>query len=388
MASIGKNLIEELKWTADDLQAQLDDLKAKIAALEGLAEAKEDLPGPFVAAVTSSAKLAGSNQTDLTNPESPSAEPIDNEPIDLEIEIDAIPLDIDLAIEDLPVDFPVPSVDDTKVPAEEEALNLSEEMTKDACGEDTKSASEEAPSGEDMTSANEEVAQALSGEDTKGPADGEEAVDFKVDADEPVVPEGDAVMPTNEPAVVPEGDEVMPTNEPAVVPEGDEVVPANEPAVVPKGDAVMPTNEPAAVPEGDAVMPTNEPAVVPEASAQTSPEGEICSGKPQTEQKEEKAAEAKPTSIPKAGKVYRWHTDMPGAPVNNIISGISLNERVRFINALFGEDPILFQANISRLNAMGSLSEAEEYLTSTFPDWKLDSELVYLFMMAVRRKLR
>ena len=36
MASIGKNLIEELKWTADDLQAQLDDLKAKIAALEGL----------------------------------------------------------------------------------------------------------------------------------------------------------------------------------------------------------------------------------------------------------------------------------------------------------------------------------------------------------------
>ena len=298
MASIGKNLIEELKWTADDLQAQLDDLKAKIAALEGLAEAKEDLPGPFVAAVTSSAKVAGSNQTDLANPESPSAEPIDNEPIDLEIEIDAIPLDIDLAIEDLPVDFPVPSVDDTKVPAEEEALNLSEEMTKDASGEDTKSASEEAPSGED----------------TKSPADGEEAVDFKVD--------------------------------------------------------------------------TNEPAVVPEASAQTSPEGEICSGKPQTEQKEEKAAEAKPTSIPKAGKVYRWHTDMPGAPVNNIISGISLNERVRFINALFGEDPILFQANISRLNAMGSLSEAEEYLTSTFPDWKLDSELVYLFMMAVRRKLR
>ena len=139
---------------------------------------------------------------------------------------------------------------------------------------------------------------------------------------------------------------------------------------------------------GDAVVPGNEPAVVPEASAQTSPEGEICSGKPQTEQKEEKAPEAKPTSIPKAGKVYRWHTDMPGAPVNNIISGISLNERVRFINALFGEDPILFQANISRLNAMGSLSEAEEYLTSTFPDWKLDSELVYLFMMAVRRKLR
>ena len=353
MASIGKNLIEELKWTADDLQAQLDDLKAKIAALEGLAEAKEDLPGPFVAAGTSSAKLAGSNQTDLTNPENPSAEPIDNEPIDLEIEIDAIPLDIDLAIDELPVDFPMPSVDDTKAPAEEEALNLSEELTKGASGEGTKSVSEEAPSGEDTKSASEEAPseedtkgaseEAPSGEDTKGPADGEEAVDFKVDADEPIVPEGDAVVPTNEPAVVP---------------------------------------------EGDAVVPTNEPAVLPEASAQTSPKGKICSGKPQTEQKEEKAAEAKPTSIPKAGKVYRWHTDMPGAPVNNIISGISLNERVRFINALFGEDPILFQANISRLNAMGSLSEAEEYLTSTFPDWKLDSELVYLFMMAVRRKLR
>ena len=342
MASIGKNLIEELKWTADDLQAQLDDLKAKIAALEGLAEAKEDLPSPFVAAGTSSAKLAGSNQTDLANPESPLSEPIDNEPIDLEIEIDATPLDIDLAIEDLPVDFPVPSADDTKAPAEEEeAWNLSKELTKDASGEETKSASEEAPSGEETKSASEEAPSGedtsgedtsgkdTSGKDTKGPDGEEEAVDFKVDA-----------------------------------------------------------NEPAVVPEGDAVVPGNEPAVVPEASAQTSPEGEICSGKPQTEQKEEKAAEAKPTSIPKAGKVYRWHTDMPGAPVNNIISGISLNERVRFINALLGEDPILFQANISRLNAMGSLSEAEEYLTSTFPDWKLDSELVYLFMMAVRRKLR
>ena len=83
----------------------------------------------------------------------------------------------------------------------------------------------------------------------------------------------------------------------------------------------------------------------------------------------------------------KWKTDLPGSPVRNIISAISLNDRVLMINKLFGEDPQLFQQTLSDLNAMGSFADAENYVSEHFSDWKMDSEPVYRFMMAVRRKL-
>ena len=82
-----------------------------------------------------------------------------------------------------------------------------------------------------------------------------------------------------------------------------------------------------------------------------------------------------------------WRTDMPGAPVRDIRSAISLNDRVLFINRLFGEDPVNFQETLNILNQMGSLDEAVAYLVETHPSWNLESELVYRFMMALRRKL-
>ncbi|MBR5661806.1 MAG: hypothetical protein IKW99_09680 [Bacteroidales bacterium] len=82
-----------------------------------------------------------------------------------------------------------------------------------------------------------------------------------------------------------------------------------------------------------------------------------------------------------------WRTDRPGMPVKNIISAISLNDRVLLINVLFGEDPMLFQETIAKFNAMGSLSEALAYIAENHPDWDMNSEPVYRLMMAVRRKL-
>ena len=82
-----------------------------------------------------------------------------------------------------------------------------------------------------------------------------------------------------------------------------------------------------------------------------------------------------------------WRTDRPGMPVKNIISAISLNDRVLLINVLFREDPMLFQETIAKFNAMGSLSEALGYISENFPDWDMNSEPVYRLMMAVRRKL-
>lgn len=83
-----------------------------------------------------------------------------------------------------------------------------------------------------------------------------------------------------------------------------------------------------------------------------------------------------------------WRTDRPGSPIKNIVSAISLNDRVLLINVLFKEDPMLFQETIAAFNAMGSLDEAVSYIKERFPDWNLNSESVYRLMMAVRRKLK
>jgi hypothetical protein len=83
-----------------------------------------------------------------------------------------------------------------------------------------------------------------------------------------------------------------------------------------------------------------------------------------------------------------WRTDRPGYPVKNIISAISLNDRLLLINALFKEDPVLFQDTIAKFNGMASLQEAIEYIEANFNDWNLNSEPVYRLMMAVRRKLQ
>ena len=88
-----------------------------------------------------------------------------------------------------------------------------------------------------------------------------------------------------------------------------------------------------------------------------------------------------------ASASYKWKTDLPGSPVRNIISAISLNDRVLMINKLFHEDPQLFQQTIADLNSLDSFAEAENYINGHFSDWKMDSEPVYRFMMAVRRKL-
>lgn len=83
-----------------------------------------------------------------------------------------------------------------------------------------------------------------------------------------------------------------------------------------------------------------------------------------------------------------WRTDMPGTQVKDIRSAISLNDRILFINMLFNQDPMLFQDALTRINQMGSLDEVVEYVMAERPEWDFESETVYRFMMAVRRKIR
>ena len=82
-----------------------------------------------------------------------------------------------------------------------------------------------------------------------------------------------------------------------------------------------------------------------------------------------------------------WRTDKPGLRVKNIRSGISLYDRALFIGSLFKEDFSLYEKTIADLNEMVSMDQAVDYIRSHFPDWNLKSDVVYNFMMSVRKKL-
>ncbi len=104
------------------------------------------------------------------------------------------------------------------------------------------------------------------------------------------------------------------------------------------------------------------------------------------------AAKAKTVARPSINDVMAdtcaWRHDMPGAHVRDIRSAISLNDRVIFINLLFGEDAQMFVNTLAQINTMETLDQAVEYLSAQFPSWDMNSDLVYRFMMAVRRKVK
>lgn len=100
------------------------------------------------------------------------------------------------------------------------------------------------------------------------------------------------------------------------------------------------------------------------------------------------ADEAKPILNEVLAADCAWRKDMPGSPVRDIRSAISLNDRVIFINLLFREDAQTFVDTLAKINTMETLDQAVEYICTTFPSWDLNSDLVYRFMMAVRRKVK
>ena len=146
-------------------------------------------------------------------------------------------------------------------------------------------------------------------------------------------------------------------------------------------DDDFPANEPSAVPE-----PISEPTLDIEPEIAINPTSEEPTPKPKAAILDSKKAETAVMDV--MAEKQAWRTDRPGSQVKNVISAISLNDRVLLINVLFREDPILFQSTISAFNGMTNLDEAISYIQTNFPDWDLNSEPVYRLMMAVRRKLR
>lgn len=154
--------------------------------------------------------------------------------------------------------------------------------------------------------------------------------------------------------------------------------------------------------------PVHEPESAPETEAEPEQEAES-----EPEAESEAVAVDEPESVPEPEELFRagdinemqaemkaplfldvmaarnsWKNDIPGPEVKDVRSAISLNDRVLFINHLFGEDPVAFQSVLNAVNSMTAFSEAEEYMYRLHPEWNFDSDIVYRFMMAIRRKLK
>lgn len=203
--------------------------------------------------------------------------------------------------------------------------------------------------------------------------------------------------------------EVESESEPEAEPETEDL-PESEPEVEQK-PAQEVEQEPEDLPEAD---PGQEIQAEPETEAE--PE-QVAGTEPEPKQEdlpeedgfslfggmaEEEEPKAKKTKAPSEHRQYSghkviadqkygneaWRKDMPGPEVKDVRSAISLNDRVMFISTLFRDDSMLFQDVINKINALTTLEKAVQYLKENFPEWDMDSELVYRFMMSVRRKIR
>ena len=152
---------------------------------------------------------------------------------------------------------------------------------------------------------------------------------------------------------------------------------APEPEPIPE-----PADEPIPVPE-----PVEEPAVEPVIDDLPEPEPVPAPAEPAPAPAEPAPVAPKPVTPRLETERLPWRLDKPGMAVKNIRSGISLYDRALFIGTLFKEDYALYDKTISELNGLANLDEAVDYLLERFPDWNLKSDIVYNFMMAIRKKL-
>ena len=130
-------------------------------------------------------------------------------------------------------------------------------------------------------------------------------------------------------------------------------------------------------------LPEPEPVVEPEPVIEEIPE-QVRNDEPEPEP--EPVAKPAPAPRPETERLP-WRLDKPGISVKHIRSGISMYDRALFIGTLFKEDYALYDKTIGELDALTSLDEAVDYLLERFPDWNLKSDIVYNFMMAIRKKL-
>ncbi|NCU26760.1 hypothetical protein EOM86_08585 [Candidatus Nomurabacteria bacterium] len=87
------------------------------------------------------------------------------------------------------------------------------------------------------------------------------------------------------------------------------------------------------------------------------------------------------------GKGPAWMIDIPGPRLIDINDGITLNDKLLYVNDLFKGDDQQYRLSIQRMNEMSSIDEVLDYTRNAFPDWDENSQATYRFYMNVRRKV-
>lgn len=138
-----------------------------------------------------------------------------------------------------------------------------------------------------------------------------------------------------------------------------------------------PADEPLPVVPADSELP---------APVQPEPE-EVEHELPVSVQPEPESKTASVAVIDAMATHHAWRNDMPGSAVKDVRAAIALVDRALFINTLFKEDAMAFLEALNYINQAGDLDTVVNYLAETYPQWDFDSDVVYRFMMAVRRKV-
>ena len=160
-------------------------------------------------------------------------------------------------------------------------------------------------------------------------------------------------------------------------------------ALAATGVAVTPAEEPEVEIELIVEDPQEEPAqempLEPLESLEIIEEEEpvaelIVEPAPQPEVKAEPVAAPQPAPRP-----VPQQTSLFGAAVEDIRQAISLGDRFLFQRELFAGNGELMQKTLDELNALGSLSEAMDYVLENF-EWDKESTAVQLFENVLKRR--
>ena len=409
MESSGKVFSEDIVVLVNQLLKRVEVLEAEVASLKGVSapvdeESLDPIDLDFGDDIVSAAEAT------VVEAVLPEKEPVAEEEETEEVteepvlsETESAPVEIDLPGEEVPEESPVelsvPDSSDEDMPSEVEPAPV----TEDAEPVEKAVPAEEPESIEEVIDLPEEepVREEIPMEDLP-----EDIDDLPFDLPEDDAPyEGDAAPVPSE-DIPSEKEETSPAKE--SVTESEPVAPAEEiieeevaeEEDAPLNEEDLPSEEesvPEDLPEEPApVEPEAEP--VPEEEPDTlmdlfgdviEPVAPVKRGRPKKEPKSINDAAIPQEAVMDALYVdSAWRKDMPGPEVRNVRSAISMNDRILFVNRLFRKDFKLYDDIIEKINNMGSLDEVVSLIDSTFPEWKMDSEDVYRFMMAVRRKIR
>ena len=89
---------------------------------------------------------------------------------------------------------------------------------------------------------------------------------------------------------------------------------------------------------------------------------------------------------------YDWEVDYPAEYVDDVYKGISFNDRYEFIKELFNvtgsldEAEMAFKETLDTINNLEHFKQVVAYIRERFPMWDEQSDEVYRFYMAIRRK--